>query len=116
MSIVCLRISSVLYMLAALWAVAMIPTQDSAPVASVEVVVIAVCLTMVIGIEWVARALRKRRLWAWIAALAIFALYIPSIFLPLGALGMWGLLNAGSRAAFGVVGGRQKGFDPIMRP
>ncbi len=60
------------------------------------------CIVMAIGIEFVALGLRRRKFWAWVAGLCIFGLYLPSPFLPLGALGLWGLLASGSRAAFGI--------------
>lgn len=60
------------------------------------------CLALCIGIEVVALGLRNRKFWAWIAGLCIFSMYVPSLFLPLGALGLWGLLDEGSRAEFGV--------------
>lgn len=60
------------------------------------------CLILAGGIEVVAHGIRRRKFWAWVAGLCIFGLYLPSLFLPLGALGLWGLLDAGSRAEFGV--------------
>jgi len=48
------------------------------------------------------RALRQRKRWAWITATVLFALYLPSIFLPLGAVGLFGLLSEGTRAQFPV--------------
>ena len=53
-------------------------------------------------IEIVARALNRRQFWAWVAGLCISGLYIPSLFLPLGVMGLVGLLDPASRAAFGV--------------
>jgi hypothetical protein len=53
-------------------------------------------------IEIVARALNRRRFWAWVAGLCVSGLYIPSLFLPLGVMGLIGLLDPASRAAFGV--------------
>ncbi|MBL8792282.1 MAG: hypothetical protein JNM56_00100 [Planctomycetia bacterium] len=63
------------------------------------------CLALIVGIEAVAWGLQRRKFWAWIAGLCIFAMYVPSLFLPLGAFGLWGLLDEGSRAEFGI--GRQ---------
>lgn len=60
------------------------------------------CLALVFGIEVVAYGLERRKFWAWIAGLCIFGLYVPSLFLPLGAFGLWGLLDEGSRAEFAV--------------
>jgi catechol 2,3-dioxygenase-like lactoylglutathione lyase family enzyme len=73
----------------------------------VGVGVLVFSLALVAGIELVALGLRRRRFWAWVAGLCIFGVYAPSLFLPLGALGLWGLLDAGSRRAFGVGHGRR---------
>ena len=61
-----------------------------------------VCLALVLGIELVAYGIHRRGFWAWIAGLCIFAVYVPSLFFPLGVLGLWGLLDGGSREVFGV--------------
>ncbi len=50
----------------------------------------------------VARGLRRRRYWAWVAGVCILTLYIPTVFLPLGAVGLWALLTPATRALFGV--------------
>ena len=60
------------------------------------------CLALIVGIEVVAYGIQRRKFWAWIAGLCIFGMYVPSLFLPLGAFGLWGLLDEGSRAEFGV--------------
>lgn len=54
---------------------------------------ILVIEAVVIGLHW-----RKR--WAWLAGIVLFALCIPSLFLPIGALGLWALLDQGSQAEF----------------
>lgn len=59
-------------------------------------------VAIVAGIECVVSGLSRGRLWAWIAGLCIFGLHVPSLFLPLGVLGLWGLLDGGSRAECGV--------------
>ncbi len=67
-----------------------------------SIVVLLLCLALVVGIEIVNAGLRRRKFWAWVAGLCIFATYLPSLFLPLGALGLWGLLDGGSQAEFRV--------------
>jgi hypothetical protein len=76
----------------------------TAPGLLLGIVMLAVCLAIVIGIEFVKNGLRKRKFWAWVAGLCIFGIYLPSLFFPLGALGLWGLLDEGSRSEFGVSG------------
>jgi hypothetical protein len=53
-------------------------------------------------VEIVVRALNRRKFWGWVAGLCLSGLYIPSLFLPLGVMGLVGLLDPASRAAFGV--------------
>jgi hypothetical protein len=65
--------------------------------------IVLLCVTLAVGIEVVAYGIRKRRFWAWIVGLIIFGIYLPSVFFPLGALGLWGLLARGSRMEFGLV-------------
>lgn len=60
------------------------------------------CFGLAVGVEVLMAGLRKRRFWAWIVGIIVSGVYVPSVFLPLGALGLWGLLAAGSRKAFGV--------------
>lgn len=79
MAIVCLHISAVLYILVGV-------------------------LALAAGIEFVFVGLRRRKRWDWIAGLCVFGIYLPSLFLPLGAFGLWGLLDGGSRKEFGVGG------------
>ncbi len=61
-----------------------------------------VCFGLAALVEFVIHGLRRRKFWAWVAGLCIFGLFLPTYFFPLGALGLWGLLDNGSRAEFGV--------------
>lgn len=105
MASVCLHISAVLYAILGFLALAalVIPEVrlEVEPVVSVALLIL--CFVLIVVIEVVAKGLRRRRYWAWVAGLCIFAIYLPSLFLPLGALGLWGLLSPGSRVSFGVV-------------
>ena len=60
------------------------------------------CAALAVGVEVVAYGIHKRRFWGWVAGLAVFGLYATSLFFPLGALGLWGLLAPGSRIEFGI--------------
>jgi hypothetical protein len=66
------------------------------------------CLALIAFIELVAYGLGQRKFWAWVAGLCIFGMYAPSVFFPLGALGLWGLLDSGSRAEFGIGGSENR--------
>ncbi len=103
----CLHFSAVLYVLAAvaLGGVAFWISTEAGAAQSQRPALVAVavlCLLLATLVEVAAWGIRRRRLWAWILGLVIFGLYIPSLFLPLGALGLWGLLDAGSRVEMGM--------------
>jgi hypothetical protein len=101
MAIVCLHISAVLYLLVGLLLVLM--ANEAA--GGTAICLLVFCVALAGGIEVVVSGLHQRKFWAWIAGLCIFGMYVPSLFLPLGALGLWGLLDNGSRAEFGISGG-----------
>jgi hypothetical protein len=118
LAIICLHISAALYVLLA---AAMFPLflQEDGAGLTAAIILAAFCLALSIGVEAVAAGLGRRKLWAWVAGLCVFGMYVPSLFLPLGALGLWGLLDAGSRAQFGIGGSRdaaEPGVAPGRRP
>ncbi|MCC6908570.1 MAG: hypothetical protein IT430_11550 [Phycisphaerales bacterium] len=105
MANVCLHISAAVYALFAglMWSFSEVIFEDDPEYAGVVGAALSVfCIALIIGIEFVAWGIRRRKFWAWIAGLCIFGIYLPSLFLPLGAFGLWGLLDRGSRAEFGV--------------
>lgn len=59
-----------------------------------------VCGLIAVANWVVAWGLTRRYFWAWVAGLVLFGLYTPSILFILGGLGLWGLLDPGSRAQF----------------
>lgn len=63
----------------------------------------AFCLVLAVAVEVVAYGIHKRRFWGWIVGLIVFGIYTPSLFFPLGILGLSGLLASGSRIEFGIV-------------
>lgn len=60
------------------------------------------CTVFALPIEATVWGLKKRKFWAWVAGLCLCAIYSLSVLLPLGALGLWGLLASGSRRDFGL--------------
>ena len=50
------------------------------------------------------RGLRDDRRWAFKTGIVLFVLYLPSWFLPLGVVGLLGLLSKGSRMRFEAPG------------
>ena len=46
--------------------------------------------------------LQRRKRWAWNGSIGLFALYLVGGYLPLGVVGLWGLLDIESRREFGV--------------
>jgi hypothetical protein len=102
---VCLHISAVLYLIVALLMFPLFTAVDDTGWGLLFAIgMFILCLGLIAGIEFVVYGLHRRKFWAWVAGLCIFGLYAPSLFFPLGALGLWGLLDSGSRAEFGVGG------------
>lgn len=107
MAIVCLHLSAVLYVLLGVGLLVLVLAIGEAGAAkSVEflfvILMFLMCLALAIAIEFVVHGLHYRKKWAWIVGIVMFGIYLPSLFFPLGALGLWGLLDAGSQAEFGV--------------
>jgi hypothetical protein len=106
MAIVCLHISAVLYLLAGILMVPLFLNRDRSGLGGViGTALFLLALLLAVGIEFVVHGLGQRQFWAWVAGLRIFGVYLPSLFFPLGALGLWGLLDHGSRAEFGIGSG-----------
>ena len=100
---VCLHISAVLYLIIGLLGFPLFMADDGVGL-PFAIALLIFCLVLIAGIEIVVYGLHRRKFWAWVAGLCIFGVYVPSLFLPLGALGLWGLLDSGSRTEFGVGG------------
>ena len=58
------------------------------------------CIVLAIVARRLMHALRQRKRWAWIAAAVLFVLFLPTVFLPLGLVGLFGLMSKGTRAQF----------------
>lgn len=65
-----------------------------------SVLIFVLFLLLAVGVEVVVWGLRKLKYWAWIVGIVICALYVTSAFVILGALGLWGLLDSETQAAF----------------
>ncbi|HEV7278669.1 MAG TPA: hypothetical protein VGN57_00535 [Pirellulaceae bacterium] len=76
--------------------------EDAAAAAIVLGILAAMCGGLGLVAEIVTIGMHLRHKWAWFAGLAMFGLYLPSLFLPIGALGMCGLLMTGSRREFRI--------------
>lgn len=64
----------------------------------------AIAFAFFLGTELVTIGLHRRRKWAWFAALVLFGFWLLSLFAPIGAIGLCGLLMRGSRREFGMLG------------
>jgi hypothetical protein len=101
---ICLQVSSAIYVITGLafLGYALSPARSTSLPAEVGLFGCMLGLAFAAGVEVVARGLRRRKYWGWVAALCIFTLYVPSMFLPLGVLGLWALLTPATRAHYGV--------------
>jgi hypothetical protein len=104
MAIVCLHISAALYLALPFLMAFAFSFADDEEINAVAMCLflLAFCLPWAIGMEVIVYGLKRRKFWAWVAGLIVFSMYAMSIFLPLGAFGLWGLLDRGSRAEFGM--------------
>lgn len=93
-TIICFRISTILYVLLGAAAIIFIPEFIFG------IVMLVVSLAVAAGVEVVIYGLRKYKYWGWIAGLILCILYIPSLFFVLGGLGLWGLLDPESKSRF----------------
>jgi len=108
MTTVCFHISAVLYVLFGILAFAMfaflMPSIEPDFPSDVGwifgILMLLLCILLAIGIEVVTWGLRNLQYWAWVTGIVISAIYIPSIFLVFGILGLIGLLNSDTQAAF----------------
>ena len=110
LAVACLQISGVLYFILGLLMCTLLGADTDpqygrvSPYRGVGIALFTLLLfiALIVGIQIVVAGLRRRRFWAWVTALCIFGVYLPSLFFPLGALGLWGLLDSASRAEFGL--------------
>ena len=104
-TIVVLHISAVLYFLVAVGLIAAVlgmnflasPGEIEAielTIFTIAFIIAAVlCVAIGIFVEVVIKALQNKKSWAWVAAFILCILYIPSIFIVLGIIGVLGLLD-----------------------
>jgi hypothetical protein len=105
LTIIALRISEVIYFLVALCSPFLFTayTEGQDQIGLITGICTAIFgIGLVVFIELVIRNLKQQKFWAWVAALCLSGLYVPSAFLPLGIMGLIGLLDPETRAAFGV--------------
>ena len=104
---ICLRINTLLFIALALAAVGIIfyipNIAENDPMGLIVMLVIIPTATIIAGIsELTVRGLRRQRNWAWYTALVIMVGILLPLFLPIGVIGLWGLLRAETRQAFAV--------------
>jgi hypothetical protein len=93
LAVACLHISALAYALLALLIILLDVWEDWE---------FAVLGGLIIVVELVAISLQRRKVWAWFVACGFCHLYIPSLFSPLGILGLWALEDSDVKEAFGV--------------
>jgi hypothetical protein len=104
-TIICLRISSIVYFLIALVCIIPFFTVSLADQTPTEAMILRIgwgmmcALSFIFGvfIEKVIKALKQGRHWGWIAGLCIAGLYTPSGFMVLGIIMLVNLLKEESK-------------------
>ena len=103
-TILCLRISSVFYFVLGTLIASLLlffskkmfgehPTGDTLGGLITAIFMAILSLAMAIFVEFVIHGLKKTKYWAWIAGVILTAMYIPSLFIILGIIGILGLLD-----------------------
>ncbi len=97
-AIACLRIIEGFYIFIALGFFSMIlflVTEDSPQKIGLVFFIISFLIMMglVIFLGYIVKDLRRKKFWAWVAGVCIFGLCLPTIFLPIGILGLFWLLK-----------------------
>lgn len=123
-SLICLHIGAILYLLCIFfiqWILSLIddPAFNSEPSDQIDrlffIMMMVMCVGCAIAIEVVAYGLLKRKKWGWIGSVIVFGLFAPSLFMPIGAVGLWALLTNGIPAEFGMNMG-SKGNQKPKKP
>ena len=100
------RISSVLYFIlgAAFFIMALVGfsngSEDSLLAGSFLFIMALFCIALGVFVEIVIYHFKKKKYWAWIAALIIAGLYIPSIFIVLGIIPLIAILDKETKDEF----------------
>lgn len=87
-SIICLRISSISYLIIGVLFL-FFSSEDSL----LKFLTILICAILFFFIEKVIIGLKNNQRWAWISGIILFAIYLPSLFIVLGILGLVNLLK-----------------------
>lgn len=103
-AIVCLRISQVFYILIGVGVPMLMTLLDEDPivVGIFSAVMGITTLSILVGLEVLIYGLKKRKKWSWIVGLIVFGLYIPSLFLPLGVIGMIAMMKPETQRVLGA--------------
>jgi hypothetical protein len=100
LTIIFLRINTIIYTLAALCILLIITTSERRVHVKEGLEIFALVANLPVGFEVIIHGLKKLKFWAWVVALLICGIFLFSILAPLAGLGLWGLLDSESRAAF----------------
>lgn len=69
------------------------PDYEVAIMVVTMVLMVVLSVGMIIFIELVVAHLKKGKFWAWVAAICLAGLYIPSLYFPMGIFMIIGLVN-----------------------
>lgn len=108
-ALICIHISTGIYILLGIMIPVWLTIDDLNNGLSVEaggviigsVIVLGGCSLIAFLVELVASAIRRRSFGGWVVGLILFSIYVPTLFMPLGIVGLWSLLLPASRREFG---------------
>ena len=103
-TILCLRISSIIYFLIAVLSilVGFYFMEDDLLLKLTFITLFLISIFLCVFIEIVINGLKKRKKWTWFASLILCGIYIPSAFIILGIVGIIPLFDSNIRKEFNL--------------
>ena len=103
-TIICLRISSIIYFLIALLSilVGFYVIEEDIFLKLTFITLFFISIALSVFIESVINGLKKRKKWTWFASLILCGIYIPSAFIILGIVGLIPLIYSKIRKEFNI--------------
>jgi hypothetical protein len=98
LTIIFLRINTIFYIFFALCILVIIANSEHH--VKEGVAIFAFVANFAVVFEVTIQGLKKLKFWAWVVALLVCSSSLFSLLAPLAGLGLWGLLDSESRAAF----------------
>ena len=103
-TIICLRISSIIYFIIAVLSILIgfYIIEEDLFLKFTFILLFLISLALCIFIEIVINGLKKRKKWTWFASIILCGIFIPSAFIILGIIGIIPLFDSDLRKEFNI--------------